>query len=175
MYTYARGFTLIELMVTLLILLILLTIGIPSFSNQLQSSRTRTSALDLLQAINQARTIAISQAQRATLSHTGSWESGWELYIDANDNGQLDGDEQLITSSKALNSVRVSANKPIKNYVSFIGTGESRFVGKADGGAFQAGTLTVCPETTGAGYRLVLARSGRIRMEGISEADCDAS
>jgi type IV fimbrial biogenesis protein FimT len=175
MHTQARGFTLIELLFTLLIFLILVTLGIPSFSDQIQSSRTRTGALDLLQSLNHARTLAVSHGRRATLSHTGHWEGGWELYIDKNDNGVLDEDEHLISTSQPLKSVRVTANQPVRKYVSFIGSGESRFTGKANGGAFQAGTFTVCPDTPGAGYRLVLARGGRVRMETITAAECNAA
>ena len=75
----ARGFTLFELLVTLLILVLLLTIGVPSLSHQIQNTRTQAALQDLLQSVQHARTLAVSQNQRATLVHKGSWGDGWEL------------------------------------------------------------------------------------------------
>lgn len=169
-----RGFTLFELLIVLLVLTLLFSIGIPNFSAQVQSNRTRAGALDFLQSIHQTRTLAVTHRSRATLRHRGDWNQGWDLFLDTNNNGKLDESEVLITQSQRFNSVRVSANQPVKNYVSFIATGESRFVGSANSGAFQAGTFTVCPVASGAGYKLVLARSGRLRMSNIPEEECDA-
>ena len=66
------------------------------------------------------------------------------------------------------------SNGPVRVYISFIGTGESRKVGRANGGSFQAGTLRVCPENEGDGFQLVLARSGRMRIESVSADTCVA-
>lgn len=170
-----HGFTLLELLIALCVLMITLAIGIPSFSNQIQSLHVRTTAYDLLESVNHTRTLAVSHGKRATLRHRGSWEQGWDIFIDENDNGTLDEDEVLIQQRGPLKSVIVKGNKPLSQYVSFIASGESRYVGKAGSGAFQAGTFTVCPATSGAGYSLVLARSGRLRMESITEAECSAS
>lgn len=170
-----RGFTLLELLITLCIAAILLAIGIPSFSNQIQSAHVRTSAHTMLESVNHARTLAITHGKRATLRHLGSWEQGWEVFIDANDNGMRDDGETVIQQHGPLASVSIVGNQPLKQYVSFIASGESRYVGKANGGAFQAGTFTVCPTVPGAGYELVLARSGRLRMDKLTEEECAAS
>lgn len=167
-----RGFTLFELVITLAIAAILLTIGIPNFSHQINNSRTKTTALDLMQAVQHARTLAVSHNRRATLLHQGKWEDGWGVFIDGNDNGETDGDEELVFTASPPQSVAIYANGPFNKYVSFIGTGESRLVGRANGGGFQAGTFRVCPKEGGKGYALILARSGRMRMESISEAEC---
>ena len=170
----ARGFTLFELLITLLILVLLLTLVVPSLSKQIQNTRTQTALQDLLQAVQHARTLAVSQNQRATLVHKGNWEDGWELFIDVNDNGIRDGEETPVFEGAQLVGVNVYSNDPLQDYISFIGTGESRKVGRANGGSIQIGRLRVCPANQGDGFQLVLARSGRMRVESISADTCVA-
>lgn len=169
-----RGFTLFELLITLLILVLLLTFGMPSFSNQIKNTRTKTVTMELLQSVQHARTLAVSKNTRATLIHLGDWTKGWEVFIDENDNGIRDVSETLVFQTQAIDSVEIHANGPLTDYVSFIGSGESRKVGKANSGSFQAGTFRVCPKTTGEGYELILSRSGRMRIESIPAQRCVA-
>lgn len=168
----AQGFTLPELMITLLVLTLLLTLGLPGFSKQIESTRTHVAATDLVQAINHARTLAVTRGKRATLRHRGHWTQGWELFVDENNNGLLDGNEILIMQSEPVKAVRIIASQPVRNYVSFVPSGKSRFVGTANGGAFQAGSFAVCPPTTGPGYKLVLSPSGRLRMDKLTTEEC---
>lgn len=169
-----HGFTLLELLITLVIVTLLVTIGVPSFSAQLNNTKTKTVTLSLLESAALTRTQAASNNTRATLKHHGTWEDGWDVFIDSNNDGILNPDEKLLVSTEKIKDVRITANKPLKNYVSYIGTGESRMVGKANAGAFQAGTFTICPTTRGNGYELILARSGRIRMNEITAEKCSA-
>ena len=172
---YNRGFTLLELLITLVILASIMTIGIPSFSKQIQNNRLNTTTLSLLEAVAATRTQAVSTNNRATLKHQGTWENGWEAFIDTNNNGLKDEEEKFFLSHEKTQDVRITANRPLQNYISFIGTGESRFVGGYNSGAFQAGTFKVCPATKGAGFELTLARSGRMRMNEISAAKCNGN
>ncbi|MBY6191834.1 GspH/FimT family pseudopilin [Microbulbifer agarilyticus] len=168
-----RGLTLIELLITCSILGILLAIGIPSFQQQLETSRTRAAADALLQAIHLTRSKAVSTNRRATLRRLDTWHAGWEVFYDRDFDGERDADEQQITTGTALIGVTIDGNGPLTNYVSFIGSGESRYAGTANGGGFQAGTFTICPTTPGEGYQLILARSGRVRVDRVTAADCE--
>lgn len=168
------GFTLLELTITLLIISLILTIALPGFSHQIQSNHTRSATLDLLESINHARTLAISHGQRATIRNRGGWEQGWQVFIDKNNNGLFDEDDVLLQERQASDRIKISGNRWVADYMSFIPSGESRLVGRNNGGGFQAGTLTLCPAAPGAGYKLVLARSGRLRMETITAAECEA-
>lgn len=164
----ARGLTLIELLITISILATLIAIGVPSFQGLVDSSRARAATEELIQAIHLTRTKAITTNRRATLRKLDHWQSGWEVFYDEDFDGVRDPDEPQIATAGALSGVTITANTPLTHYVSFIGTGESRYAGTASGGGLQMGTFTICPAGGGEGYQLVLASSGRIRLNQIA-------
>lgn len=169
------GFTLIDLLTTLTILSILLAVGLPSFSNYIQKARVKNATHSLLEAMDLTRTQAVSFNSRTTISNQTKWENGWEIFVDKNNNGIRDGDEQLVQQHEKLEGIRIIANKWITNNVSYIGSGESRYAGGTDRGAFQVGTFTICPENKGTGYQLILARGGRVKMLEIEAQKCEST
>lgn len=81
-----RGFTLIELMVTIAILAILLGIGVPSFSDATLGSKLGSYANSMVASASLARSEAIKRnttitlcvsADGASCATTGGWEQGW--------------------------------------------------------------------------------------------------
>jgi type IV fimbrial biogenesis protein FimT len=56
---HARGFTVVELMITLGVIAILMVIAVPSFSNMINSYKLTTAANDIVAAINGARLEAV--------------------------------------------------------------------------------------------------------------------
>ncbi len=88
----ARGFTLVELMFTIFIAAVLLTIGIPAFKDVFVGPKVSGIASDLLGSVQLARSEAIKRNIPITLCRanadaddcdTGTdWEGGW-LVIDA--------------------------------------------------------------------------------------------
>ncbi len=168
----SNGFTLIDLLTSLSVMAILLAIGLPNFSAQVQQLRVKTATYSLLEAISLTRANAVFSNKRATIRKQSEWHSGWEIFIDKNNNGMRDGDEVTLQQHEQLKGVRISTNTPVKNYVSYIASGESRNASGTDGGGFQAGTFTICPTTKGKGYALVLARGGRVRMAEIDDEKC---
>jgi type IV fimbrial biogenesis protein FimT len=82
----ARGFTLVELMVTLLVLAVLLGLAVPSFRDAALSSRLTGYANDLVASVQIARSEAIKRNATVTLcastngstcATAGGWEVGW--------------------------------------------------------------------------------------------------
>lgn len=90
------GFTLVELMITLTIAGILLTIGVPSFQNMIRNNRTVTNANNLVTALNLARSEAIKRGVPVTVKRKGTtsenWDSGWDVFTDIDADGVLDDD-----------------------------------------------------------------------------------
>lgn len=169
---FSLGFTLLELLTTLTVIAIMLGFGIPSLSRQTQANQVKTAANGLLEAMDIARSKAVSTNKRVTLKKLDEWNNGWEIFIDRNNDGQLNDGETVILHHEKLAGVRILVNGPLRNNVSYVGSGESRLAGGSDGGGFQAGTFVVCPQTKGEGYRLILARGGRVRSTKVSVDEC---
>jgi type IV fimbrial biogenesis protein FimU len=78
-----KGFTLIELMVTLAVSVILLTMAIPSFTRSVQSSKADTEVGDLLRGLNSTRLEAINRGvptQLKPIDEGGAWTGKLAVY-----------------------------------------------------------------------------------------------
>ena len=77
----ARGFTLIEMLVTLSILGIMLGIGVPSFKSFAASQRVKTAAYDLTTSLMIARSEAVKRNTDVGLTPVSptAWASGWTV------------------------------------------------------------------------------------------------
>ncbi len=91
-----RGFTLVELMMTLVVGSIILTLAVPSFRDMIQNNRITTQANELVTALNLARMEAIrrgtpvsvcASTDQATCSGVNDWSTGWILFEDTNATG----------------------------------------------------------------------------------------
>jgi type IV fimbrial biogenesis protein FimT len=85
-----NAFTLIELMVTLVVAAVVLTIAIPSFNQQIQNNRSLALGEDFVTALNFARSEAVKRSRPVTLcasntTRTGcgtDWLNGWLAVVD---------------------------------------------------------------------------------------------
>lgn len=76
-----RGFTLIELMITIAIVAILAGLAMPSFKAMLANAQIRTGAQALHEGLQLARTEAIRQNQRVIF--TKGTQSGWTVSLES--------------------------------------------------------------------------------------------
>lgn len=157
-----RGITLIELLVTMSIAVILLTVGVPSFIDFMASSKAGSYANDLLIDINYARSEAITRGTRVVVCKgaataagsdctTGNWEDGWKVFEDCNDNQTIntatcpdrnaDGaadDEAVLRVHAALSTGwSLRGNGGVTNRITFL----------PDGRTTNIGTLVACNGT----------------------------
>lgn len=74
-----RGFTLIELLISIFILSILLTVGLPNFTNNFDKNKLITAAEQLYSHLQQARIESISRSNSITLVFAGTttWQYGY--------------------------------------------------------------------------------------------------
>jgi type IV fimbrial biogenesis protein FimT len=116
-----RGFTLIELIVTMTVAAILIALAVPGMNSLAQSNRRSAEVSDLVLALNYARSEAIKQNTTTGVSIAAvgnSWASGWNVcctstgaVIDA-----LPSIESRSTLSANVNGVAVT-------HISFNGSG----------------------------------------------------
>ncbi len=108
-----RGLTLIELMATLAILAISLSLAIPTF-NALSGNSARTSAINnLVRHLNLARSEAITRARHTFLCPSldgtncvddNRWDLGYILVTDSNPNLEVDASDQRVRVVQDLDS-----------------------------------------------------------------------
>jgi len=104
--TKNRGVTLIELIVTISIAGILLSMAMPSFTSIINSTRLTTYANEWVAALNLARSEAVKRGVQISIRRKGStnqnWDSGWDVFTDVNGNGTLDAADLLLKTYPAL-------------------------------------------------------------------------
>jgi type IV fimbrial biogenesis protein FimT len=75
-----KGFTLIELMVTVAIAVILIGIAAPSFNSYIRNQGVKSAAIDLNLALTLARSEAIKRNNDVVIAAaTGGWQNGWSI------------------------------------------------------------------------------------------------
>ena len=84
--THSSGFTLVELMVTLAVLVILAAIAAPNFARMIAENRTTSAANEFLGMLQTARSEAVRLNRPVRLEPSGTgWHSGVEIFV-PNDN-----------------------------------------------------------------------------------------
>ena len=77
---HARGFTLPEAMVSVLVLSILATLALPMLGDMILTHRLRSASFELLSTLNYARSEAIKRNSPVTVTAMGpGWEYGWQV------------------------------------------------------------------------------------------------
>jgi len=76
-----RGFTLIEMMVTVTIIAVMLGVGVPSFRNFIAGQKVKSASHDLMTALVLARSEAIKRNADVTVAPVtaDTWVSGWTV------------------------------------------------------------------------------------------------
>ena len=108
----SAGFTIIELMVTLIVLAILIGIAGPSMRNFILQQRIKAAASEFQRGLSLARAEAIRRNQRVTLAaaDTGcsDFSKGWRIFYDSTSGSSVnqcfDGGETQVMRSDELDS-----------------------------------------------------------------------
>lgn len=168
-----KGFTLIELMVTLAVVAVLLSAGVPSFSALIKNNRLVAENYALRAMLGAARSEA--QTQRTTVTvcrsanglncSTGDWGAGYIAFIDLDNDRQLDeaDGEQLLQS-------RV---QDTQNVVVRYSQGSDVLLFNSNGNAVNSnGTFTFCDDRGAAeAHGLIVSAIGAVRSAVASEAE----
>lgn len=114
-YRHGTGFTIIELMISISVLALLLSIGVPAFTDIIRSNRVSAQTNDLVGGLNLARAeaakrglpVAVCAADAARNACAGvataNWTNGWLIFTDrTGDVGLYDGMDELLETSEAI-------------------------------------------------------------------------
>lgn len=99
-----RGFTIIELMITILLLGVMLTIAVPSFSSVFKQNRLAAQTNSILSSLNYARGQTINQNQNVILQPITAgtnWSGGWKVRVNGTDIQFFEGVENASLASSA--------------------------------------------------------------------------
>jgi type IV fimbrial biogenesis protein FimU len=105
----AKGFTLVELLVTVSVVGILAAIAIPNFSSTLQNNRAETEVSDLQRALNYARLEAINRGVSVKIAPTSGSDWTTELQVSLNDQQTVLRKVAPISSGATLVASNVAA------------------------------------------------------------------
>jgi type IV fimbrial biogenesis protein FimT len=143
--TRQRGFTLVEMAVTLVVLAIAVGYAIPAYQGLSADSSIRSTSMDLIAAINEARGQSLSTRSNITFKATDStnWSNGWTVTDGTTSHTwQVGGKDTVSADPTSATSIVFQSN-------GFIST--------------AAVTFTICDDRTGEkGSVVTLAKNGRV-------------
>ena len=159
---YQRGISLIQLLLTLMIVAITARFTSPAYSVLIEHQQRQVAAEQLANSLRNARAQALLRQQYVVVyAREGDWSQGWRTILDLSGKGHMDKSNPVLVEAQGSGRIPIAGNTPVKQYVRFSPLGEPLL----SGGAFQAGTLHICQAGTAQShYQVVLAKSGRISL-----------
>ncbi|MEO8308865.1 MAG: GspH/FimT family pseudopilin [Pseudomonadota bacterium] len=138
--TPQKGFSLLELLVTITIAGILLGIAVPALGNFLRGSRLSGGAREFIvdfalarnEAVLRAATVTVCTSSDMAACTNSPWTEGRIIFVDGGAIGTVDGGDVIIGSSRALNSALTvtSSGVATANVISFSPMGRITGVGQ---------------------------------------------
>lgn len=171
MHKLVRGFTLPEALTVLAIISLLLGVAAPTWQAFSRNQESKSALNTLASHLVMARSESIKRNRPVLIDNVdGNWNSGWTLYVDANNNALLDaGDPVLASIQPQPAGLVITGNTPVRRYVRYTPSGQTQL----PGGAFQAGTLTICDASGLQPVRkVIISASGRARLFRTAPAPC---
>jgi type IV fimbrial biogenesis protein FimT len=166
----ASGFTLVEMLVTLVVAVTLLTLAGPGFQDLVLNNRLTVASNGLAGTLNAARSEAIAQQRTVTVcassngsACTGTWSEGWISFIDVDSDGTVDAGDTILRRGQPVNATVD---------VSLVDAVRVRYGGQGFALPNSAGHFALCDDR-GAGHAkaLIVAATGRV----VVATDTDAT
>lgn len=169
-----RGFTLVELLVTMSLAGILAYTAIPSLTVFKRNAELTSATNALVGSIAAARSEAMKRGLNAMIvpSSNNDWAGGWVVFVDVNRNGSYD----------AATDVTISQQEALQDYFSVTGAGTaspvsgSKYImfdasgyGRLASGGYSGSTLSIARNDLASGEllaqtrRIKVATTGRVR------------
>ncbi|MBN2429426.1 MAG: GspH/FimT family pseudopilin [Deltaproteobacteria bacterium] len=175
---FQKGFTLVELIVTIAVLCIVLSIATVSFKDMLWRNQVNAAANDFVSALNFARSEAVTRGQVVTVCRSTNiistdnpatpvpscstaagtgWETGYIVFVDGDADGLREVDDELLrVVAGPGGNVTIVGNATVDDNISYAATGFLQAgVGNGTVGVAN-GSKTI---------NVVLSNNGRVRTE----------
>ena len=163
-FHFQRGFTLLEMIITLSISTILTTTAIPAFHQLVQRTRLTTEINTFVGQLHYTRSEAIKRGVRAIMcrssngkscERTAGWEKGWIIFADYNANRELDGPDELLFVEKGEeNGITITSGR--RRRIVYQNTGQS---------PGSNGTYVFCdPDYPEYAKAVIISNTGRPRI-----------
>jgi len=149
------GFTIYELLITMLLIGVILSIGVPSMSGFMQNSRITGTANDLHASFQLARSEAARSKSNITICASansmdaaaacgGTFDDGWIIFVDLNgDLTRGGGEENVLRAHPAIPDAIDIVTNAGADYFGFAPSG----LGRGDvGGVPAVQTARICDE-----------------------------
>ena len=164
------GFTLIELIVTVSVAAILVTVAAPSMVNMVKGNRMSTSINDFISDAMVARSAAVKRNLRVVICKsldpfaanpicdliaTNLWTNGWIVFVDNDNSGQRNGAEVVLRQhGRAGTDITLTPSPALQTPLSYRPSGRPL--------GFLGGEITLC-DSRGVVYAkaVVISTAGR--------------
>lgn len=170
---HALGFTAIELLIVITILAVLTALAGPSFGPLIERWRTNQAVNNMTSTLYAARSEAIKRGGKVSVrkiangtegctfaSTNQEWSCGWVIFVDADEDGNLDAGEEVLQTFQAPTNVDVM-NLAAGGIASFQVNRWGRI------NNFGAASFAITPRSTGAASpaatAICVSAGGRIR------------
>jgi type IV fimbrial biogenesis protein FimT len=131
---YTSGFTLIEMLVTVVILSIVLAVAVPSFYSMIQNNRSVTTTNNLIFGLKLARSEAIKRGVSVSVCPTANsnftacgtdWTQGWFVFVNPDENSIFanNANEVLIRSEQLTGTNYQITPSPNVNLLTYKSSG----------------------------------------------------
>jgi len=165
-FNHCRGFTLLELLSALAIVMLLFGFGLPALQRTVAGNRLVTGLNALAGTLAYARSEAIRRNQRIVICKSNAdgrcvrradWREGWLVYVDANANNRRDSSDIVLSRHGAL---------PTGQTLDYRAFGSRHYlVYRPNGMTRTNGTFTFCdPAHPGLARALIISKTGRPRL-----------
>ncbi len=163
----SRGITLIELMTTVTIVGITLSLAVPGFSRLLAKSAMTSSVNLFLSQLHLARSSAVTREKPITLcpasnprscsNNHKAWQLGYLVFQDDNKNHQPDKSEEILGyQERTLNEIIITTSSQFRNSITYLPEGRTWFSNT---------TIRFChPKYPEMNRSIIVSNNGRVRV-----------
>lgn len=166
--SHVQGVSLLELLCTMAVMTVLLSIAVPAISTFKQKQQIRSMQTDLLKMTHLARYLAMTRQTKVTLcplTELGicnqQWTQSLSSFIDGNGNRRLDQGEEIVGTLYVPDQITLRWRGMLPANSIHFSTQGVTFVSN--------GTMSICPQNKSVkAGAMVINRQGRVRLAGDS-------